>query len=59
MSEVVLKTEDLKGYYRGTFGVVYGVDGISVTVMKGERLGLAGESGCGKTTFAELLTEAV
>jgi peptide/nickel transport system ATP-binding protein len=56
MSEVVLKTQDLKGYYRGTFGVVYGVDGISVTVSKGDRLGLAGESGCGKTTFAELLT---
>ena len=56
MSEVILRTEDLKGYYRGSFGVVYGVDGISVTVSKGDRLGLAGESGCGKTTFAELLT---
>jgi peptide/nickel transport system ATP-binding protein len=56
MSEVVLQTRDLKGYYRGTFGVVYGVDGVSVQVMKGERMGLAGESGCGKTTFAELLT---
>jgi peptide/nickel transport system ATP-binding protein len=56
MSEVVLKTQDLKGYYRGSFGVVYGVDGISVNVNKGDRMGLAGESGCGKTTFAELLT---
>ena len=56
MSEVVLRTEELKGYYRGTFGIVHGVDGVSVTVKKGERLGLAGESGCGKTTFAELLT---
>ena len=56
MSEIVLRTQELKGYYRGSFGIVHGVDGVSVTVKKGERLGLAGESGCGKTTFAELLT---
>ena len=56
MSEIILETENLKGYYKGTFGIVYAVDGVSFKVNKGEILGIAGESGCGKTTLAELIT---
>jgi peptide/nickel transport system ATP-binding protein len=56
MVDEVLRSQDLKGYYRGSFGVVYAVDGVSLSVNKGEILGLAGESGCGKTTFLKLLT---
>ena len=36
-------------------GAVQAVDGISFDVMKGETLGLVGESGCGKSTTARLL----
>ena len=57
-AQAILEVEDLRGYYRGSFGVVFGVDGASVTVRKGESLGIAGESGCGKSTFAELVTRA-
>lgn len=56
MDEVLLRSQDLKGYYRGTFGVVYAVDGVSLGVKRREILGLAGESGCGKSTFLRLLT---
>ncbi|KXA94630.1 hypothetical protein AKJ65_03855 [candidate division MSBL1 archaeon SCGC-AAA259E19] len=56
MSREILETKDLKGYYRGTFGVVQGVNGISLTVREGDRVAIAGESGCGKTTLIELLT---
>jgi peptide/nickel transport system ATP-binding protein len=34
---------------------VRAVDGVSFTVMKGETLGIVGESGCGKSTVARLL----
>ena len=44
----LLEIEDLKVHHRGK-PIVAGVD---LTVQAGEALGLAGESGCGKTTTA-------
>jgi oligopeptide/dipeptide ABC transporter ATP-binding protein len=35
---------------------VQAVDGVSLTVQPGETLGLVGESGCGKSTTARLIT---
>jgi oligopeptide/dipeptide ABC transporter ATP-binding protein len=37
-------------------GAVQAVDGISFDVVRGETLGLVGESGCGKSTTARLVT---
>ena len=33
-------------------GELHAVDGVNLTVLKGETLGVVGESGCGKTTLA-------
>ena len=56
MTEEVIRIKDLRGYYRGSFGVVHAVDGVSLSVNKGDIVGIAGESGCGKTSLAELLS---
>ncbi|MGZ3586091.1 MAG: ABC transporter ATP-binding protein [Candidatus Limnocylindrales bacterium] len=48
----LLVVEDLRTYFTLGSGTVKAVDGVSFTLRDGEALGLAGESGCGKTTTA-------
>lgn len=55
-SEFLLEVTDLKGHYKGSFGIVQGCDGVTLNVRKGEIVGIAGESGCGKSTLAELVS---
>jgi peptide/nickel transport system ATP-binding protein len=46
-----LHIENLKVYYRTLRGDVHALDGATVAIGDGEIMGLAGESGCGKTTL--------
>ena len=43
------------GVFRGTYSQLQAVDGLSLTLKRGETLGLVGESGSGKTTFGQAL----
>jgi peptide/nickel transport system ATP-binding protein len=48
----LLQVNNLTTYYRTLRGPVHAVENVNFTIEKGEALGLAGESGCGKTTIA-------
>ncbi|MEA2002622.1 MAG: ABC transporter ATP-binding protein [Actinomycetota bacterium] len=45
----LLEVRDLKTHFHTADGVVRAVDGVNLTVNRGEVLGLVGESGCGKS----------
>lgn len=53
--EALLQAEQLCKIYRQGSRRVQAVHGVNLTVRKGEIYGLVGESGCGKTTLAQLL----
>jgi peptide/nickel transport system ATP-binding protein len=52
MSGAILEVRDLRVSFAHPLGLVRAVDGVTFSLAQGERLGLAGESGCGKSTMA-------
>jgi len=64
MSDNLMEVRDLVKHFPISQGVVFqrqvgavhAVDGVSLDVRRGETLGLVGETGCGKSTTARLMT---
>ena len=52
MSENILEISDLVIEYHTDDAVIHALNGINLTVKKGETIGLVGETGAGKTTIA-------
>ena len=59
MSDAILRTKGLKASYIthlfGTNREVKVVDGVDISIRRNEVYGIAGESGCGKTTLLKLI----
>src|SRR5579862_1230313 len=55
-TEPLLKVNDLVVEYRTKRGSVRAVDHVSFEIYPNEVFGLAGESGCGKSTIAHAVT---
>lgn len=58
-SENLLQVDNLHTYYKTSDGVIKAVNGVSFTLQRGQRLGLIGESGSGKSTIAYSLMRLV
>jgi peptide/nickel transport system ATP-binding protein len=48
----LLVLDDLKTHFRTERGLVRAVDGVTLTLNRGEALGVVGESGSGKTVLS-------
>jgi len=47
------------GIFRSHTGFIKALDSVNITWKKGETLGVAGETGCGKTTLAKIITNLI
>jgi peptide/nickel transport system ATP-binding protein len=55
----LLAISDLHTHFETPHGLLRAVDGVSLTVERGENVGLVGESGCGKSTLGKTLLRLV
>lgn len=57
MEEKILEIKDLSVEYHIDKSIVKAVNGVSLSMNKGETLGLVGETGAGKTTIAKAIMQ--
>ncbi len=57
--ETLLDIRGLKTWFRTDDGMVRAVDGVSLTIARGETLAVVGESGCGKTVTARSVLKLI
>lgn len=55
MNEALIEVKKLKKYFKVPSGYLHAVDDVSLTINKGETVGVVGESGCGKSTLGRTI----
>ena len=55
MADALIKTVDLKKYFKVKGGLLHAVDGVNLEIPRGKTLGVVGESGCGKSTLGRTI----
>ncbi|MFX0194606.1 MAG: ABC transporter ATP-binding protein [Candidatus Hodarchaeota archaeon] len=58
-SEILLSIRNLKTHFYTEEGVVEALDGVNLDILRGETLGLVGETGCGKSVTALSLMQLI
>ncbi|MFN8440264.1 MAG: ABC transporter ATP-binding protein [Caldilineaceae bacterium] len=59
MAEPLIEIKDLRVEFNVREGVVKAVDGLNLTINRGETVGVIGESGCGKSVTARAILNMV
>jgi peptide/nickel transport system ATP-binding protein len=65
MSDVILETRGLHRHFKTGGGLfarsstIHAVNGVSLSIRRGETFAIVGESGCGKSTLARLLLRLI
>ena len=52
---VILETKNLQKYFKTPKGYLHAVENVSLSLNKGETMGIVGESGCGKSTLGRTI----
>jgi len=58
-TDTLIEVANLRTYFHLAEGVVHAVDGVDLTIKRGQTIGIVGESGCGKSITAHSILRIV
>lgn len=56
-TDILLETQELSKIFKVKGGNLHAVEGVNLSIRKGETLGVVGESGCGKSTLGRTILQ--
>jgi peptide/nickel transport system ATP-binding protein len=55
LSNILVEAKGLKKYFKVSSGYLHALDDVTITIKKGQTIGIVGESGCGKSTLGRTI----